>query len=162
MRAVAEEPQPTAGAQEPKRLGDPEVRVAPDARAVLRDREVEALVRKRNVLGARLDQWEVEPELDLAASGGLELGRRHVDADGAGATLRKPGRDVRRAAAELDDVEAIDGPRLPSALSGIPKTPHVISSAAQFELARASVYAAFACVQSSRFRFASSEIPGMA
>jgi hypothetical protein len=49
-------------------------------------------------------------------------------------------------------------PSVPSESSRTSKTPHVISSAAQFTLARASVYSAFACVQSSRLRRASSEI----
>ena len=79
--------------------------IAPDAGAVLRDGKVEALRRQRHVLGARLDEWEVDTELGLAAARGRELRRRHVDADGAGAPSGEPRRDVRRAATELDDVE---------------------------------------------------------
>ena len=69
------------GPQQPRRLRDPAVGVAPDRGAVLRDGEVEARVRQRHVLGARLDQRELEPELLLHRAGGLELGRRDVDAD---------------------------------------------------------------------------------
>ena len=89
-------------------LGDPEVRVAPDAGAVLGDGEVEALRGERNVLGARLDQRELDSELELTAARGGELGRGDIDADRTCAAPREPGRDVRGAAAELDDVEAVD------------------------------------------------------
>ena len=101
------------------------------------------------------------PDLLLAAARGRELRRRHVDADGPGAALREPGRDVCRAAAELDDVEAVDVAEAAERRLRTPKTPQVISSSAHFALARASVYSAFACVQSSRLRFASSEISGI-
>ena len=67
-----------------------------------------SLVGQRHVLGARLDERELEPVLLLAAARGLELGRRHVDADRPRAAPREPGREVGRAAAELDDVEAVD------------------------------------------------------
>ena len=46
--------------------------------------------------------------------------------------------------------------------SSIAQMPHEISSSAQLVVAFSFVYSAFACVQSSRLRFASSEIPGMA
>ena len=94
--------------QQPIRLGEPAVRVAPDARAVLGDGEVEALGRQRHVLGARLDERELEPELLLAAPRRRELGRSDVDADRARAAPGEPRGDVGRAAAELDDVEAVD------------------------------------------------------
>ena len=48
------------------------------------------------------------PNSRLAAAGGRELRRRHVDADGPRAALREPGGDVRGAAAQLDDVEPVD------------------------------------------------------
>ena len=82
---------------------------------------------KRDVLGARLDEWELEPELGLAASRGRELGRRDVDADGARAAPGEPRRDVRRAAAELDDVEPVDVAERAERRLGTPKTPQVIS-----------------------------------
>ena len=107
-RAVAEEPEPTARPEQPVRLGEPEVGVAPDAGAVLGDREVEALGGQRDVLGARLDEWKLEPELHLAPPRRRELGRSDVDADRARAPPGEPRRDVGRAAAELDDVEPFD------------------------------------------------------
>ena len=138
------------------------MRVAPDAGAVLGDGKVEALGGERHVLGARLDEREHDPGLLLAAAGGRELRRGDVDADGPGAALREPGRDVRGAAAELDDVEAVDvAEAAERSSSGTSKTPQVISSSAHFALARASVYSAFAFVQSSRLRLASSEISGI-
>ena len=54
-RRVAEKPEAAAGTEQPVRLGKPAVRVAPDARAVLRDGEVEALRLERDVFGARLE-----------------------------------------------------------------------------------------------------------
>ena len=63
---------------------------------------------QRHVLGARLDEREVEPDLGLAAARRRELRRRDVDADRAGAAPGEPGGDVRGAAAELDDVEPVD------------------------------------------------------
>ena len=107
-RAVAEEPEAPAGPQQPMRLGQPAVRVAPDAGPVLGHGEVEALRRERDVLGARLDERELEPELLLAAPRRRELRRGHVDADRPRAAAGEPGGDVGRAAAELDDVEAVD------------------------------------------------------
>ena len=53
---VAEEDQPPARPQQPVGVRDPDVRVAPDRRAVLREHEVEGLVRQRRVLGARVDR----------------------------------------------------------------------------------------------------------
>ena len=47
---VRHEHESAAGPQQPVRLGHPGVRIAPDARAVLGDREVEARVRQRHAL----------------------------------------------------------------------------------------------------------------
>jgi hypothetical protein len=52
---VHQEYQPSAGAQQPGRLGDPGVGIAPDARAVLRDGQVKAGVGEGGLLGAGVD-----------------------------------------------------------------------------------------------------------
>ena len=63
--SVDEEDQPTSGAQESGCLRDPPIGVAPDAGAVLGDGEVEALVGQRNLLGAAVQQRELEAEFGL-------------------------------------------------------------------------------------------------
>ena len=63
--SVDEEDQPTSGAHESGCLRDPPVGVAPDAGAVLGDGEVEALVGQRNLLGAAVQQRELEAEFGL-------------------------------------------------------------------------------------------------
>ena len=94
-----------AGPQQPVRLGDPHVRVAPDRRAVLRDREVERAVGVRDRLGVAVDERQRDTVLGGEAAGGRQLARRVVDADHAGAASRHPRRDVRRPAPELDRVQ---------------------------------------------------------
>ncbi len=97
-----------AGPEQARGLGDPAVRIDPDRRSVLRDHEVEAPGRQPGVGGIRLDERELDAGLAHHPAGRLELRRRDVDADGARAELREPRREVGRAAAELDDVEAGD------------------------------------------------------
>ena len=63
---------------------------------------------QRDVLGARLEQRELEPEPLLHRPRGLELRGRHVHADRPGAQPREPCRHVRGPAAELDRVLAGD------------------------------------------------------
>ena len=94
-------------------------------------------------------QLELEiPRLRAAAPRRLELRRREVDADDARAAPREPGAEVRRPAAELDDVLARRRRRgTPHLRLGSPHIPQVISSRAQASRARASVYSAFAFVQ---------------
>ena len=84
------------------------MRIAPDAGAVLGDRQIEARRRQRDLLGAGLDERKVESELALASARRRELSRRHVDADGTGSASGQPRRNVRGAAAEFDDVEVTD------------------------------------------------------
>src|SRR6266545_7032366 len=55
----------STGAQDPRGFRDPPVWVAPDRGAVLRDREVEALVGERRMLGVRVHEREGETELSL-------------------------------------------------------------------------------------------------
>ncbi len=63
---------------------------------------------ERHVLGARLDERELDPVLRLTAPGRRELGRRDVDAHRPRTAPGEPGRDVGGAAPELDHVEAVD------------------------------------------------------
>jgi len=108
QQRVGEEDQPAAGAQQARRLGDPGVRVAPERRAVLGDREIEARVSERHVLGAGVDQRELEAvlRLHLARGGELVLGDVHAHRPRPGP--RQPRRHVRGPAAQLDHVEALD------------------------------------------------------
>jgi len=105
---VDEEDELAAGAQQAGGLRDPEVGVAPDARAVLGDRDVEGFVGVGDLLGVAVEEREVEAELLLVAAGGGELGFAVVDANRAGAAAGEPGGDVAGAAAELDRVAAVE------------------------------------------------------
>ena len=107
-RRIPEKQQPAAGSKQARCLGDPEIRVGPDRRAVLGEGEVERGVRKRHGLGDGFDERELEPELRLQLAGGGELGRCRIDPDRPGAAAREPGRKIGRATAELDDVETLD------------------------------------------------------
>ena len=57
---VAQEDESAARPEQPRRLGDPPVRIGPDGRAVLGEDEVEGLVGQRDALGARLDERELD------------------------------------------------------------------------------------------------------
>ena len=92
------------GSEQPGGLRYPPVRIRPQAGAVLADREVEAGVRERRGLRVAEMDGELDAELPLEAPGALELGRRVVDPDRAGAATRQPGRDIARSAPELDRV----------------------------------------------------------
>ena len=101
-RRVGQEDEPPAGAQKAPRLRDPLVRVAPKARPVLGDGEVEARIRQRHLFGVAVNEREVQAVLGLHPASGGELLLGVVDADGLGAAPREPGRDVGGPAAELD------------------------------------------------------------
>jgi hypothetical protein len=64
---VDEEDQLTAGAQDAGRFGDPRVRVAPDAGAVLGDCEVKRVVLKRRCLGVAKVERKVDSVFSLQA-----------------------------------------------------------------------------------------------
>ena len=108
QRRAGEEDEPAARAQQPRGLRDPARRLAPQARAVLRQREVEARVGQRDVLGVGLDQRELDAVLRLHRPRGRELALRLVDADRPRAAAGEPGREVGGAAAELDRVQAVE------------------------------------------------------
>ncbi len=131
-RRVAEEHEPAAGPKQPGRLGDPAVRIGPDRRAVLGQGEVEALGRQSRLGRIRLDERELDPCLGHHPTRRLELRRGDVDAYRASAVLREPRREVRGAAAELDDVEPGDVTEHFSSDSSIDQMPQTISSSAQF------------------------------
>ena len=106
-RGVAQEDQPAARAQQPRRLRDPAVRVGPDRGAVLGESEVERRVRKRDALARRPRSAGTRARTPAAARRAVaSCAGRRVDADGPRPALGEPGREVRGAAAELDDVEA--------------------------------------------------------
>ena len=58
---TTEEHQRPSRTEDPRRLRDPSVRVAPDGRSVLGDRQVEAPVSERGPLGVGVDQREPDP-----------------------------------------------------------------------------------------------------
>ena len=105
---VRQEHEPPARAEQAGRLGDPEGGVGPEGGAELRDRQVEGCIRQRDALAGRLDQRELDPRLLHHPSGGGELGRRGIDADGPSAPKRQLGGEIGRPAPELHDVEPRD------------------------------------------------------
>ncbi len=104
-RRVAKEHDLTARSKQPRGFGDPLVGIAPDRSSVLRDRQIERPLGKPSLFRVRLNELEAEPVLRVHPPGGIELGRRDVDADDPprAATLQ-PRRHVGGATAELDDV----------------------------------------------------------
>ncbi len=101
---VDEEHEPAARSHQPRCLGDPEIRVAPDARAVLGDDEVEAVIGKRRLLRVAMQERKLESELPLQASGRIQLGLGVVDPDRPSAAPCQPGRHIRGATAKLDHI----------------------------------------------------------
>ena len=89
-------------------LGDPAVRIDPDRGAVLGDHEVGAGIGQPGLRRVGLDQREPDARLIHQAPRRRELRRGDVDAGRPRPELREPGREVRGAAAELDDVQARD------------------------------------------------------
>ena len=114
---VDEEDQLAARAQDAGRFRDPRVRVAPDARAVLGDREAKAVVSERRLLGVPVMQRERNAVLGLESTCGRELRLRVVDANRARTAPRQPGGDIARATPELDCVETSDRSRQHANLS---------------------------------------------
>ena len=128
---VAEEDEPPPGrssraASGIQRYGSPQI----DA-PYSRDDEVERRVGKRHVLGARLDERELEPELRLHRARGLELRRRDVDAD---RRARRAARARRRSTPCRSRARRRPCPSTsastPSSASGRCQIPQVISVAA--------------------------------
>src|SRR5712692_9602492 len=106
--AILEKDQMAPGPEEPDRLRDPAIRITPYAGAVLGEREIEARVRQRDLLGIAMQEREAEAVLPLEGRGRLELPGGVVDAEVPGAPPREPGRPVGGAAAKLYDVLAVD------------------------------------------------------
>jgi hypothetical protein len=107
QKRVREEVETSARAKQPCRLRDPFLRIHPQARAILRDREVEGLVGVGDRFRVAVDERELELVLLLEAPRGGELLLGVVDADYAGTPSREPRGNIRRAAAELDRVLAL-------------------------------------------------------
>ena len=108
QRMPSEEDQPPARPEQPSRLGDPAVRVAPDRRAVLREGEVEALVAERRPFGVGMHEREPQVELLLEHPSRRELPARVVEPDRPSPAPGEPRRPVGGAAPELDHVEPVD------------------------------------------------------
>lgn len=75
---VTEEDQQPAGSQHPRRLGDPAIRIAPDRRPVLRDREIERGVAQWHVLSVGMDEREPQDVDALERGQQPQLGLRDV------------------------------------------------------------------------------------
>ena len=160
QRRVAEEHEPSAGPQQPRRLGDPAVRVDPDRRAVLRERRGRSSrragrsrPRRPRRAGTRVP---VSPCMRRAVS------------SCAGVMSTPTGRAPRRASHEekyavpqpsSTTSSPSTSPSTPTSDSGTSQMPHSISSTAHASRARASVYSAFDFVQVARFFAASSDQP---
>jgi hypothetical protein len=84
----------------------PPLRIAPDARSVLGDDEVEAGPIERHLFGVGMDEREREAELLLEPIHRLQLAPTEVDADRPKAPPREPRRNGRGSATQLDDVRA--------------------------------------------------------
>src|SRR4029078_5310432 len=107
-RAVGQEHEPCSRAKYAVPLAYPEVRIAPETRAVLGDGEVERSIGQGDVLGIRLDQRKCHSRLLLHPTGGVELCRCQVDADGPRTSAGKVRCEVRSPAPELDDIQPCD------------------------------------------------------
>src|SRR5438105_209571 len=105
-RAVTQEDQPAARPKQARRLRDPAVRVAPDARAVFGENQIEALLPEGNLFGVRFHQRKTETEALLHGSGGGELRRCDVDADGSRSTPGQPAREVPGPTPEIQDIQS--------------------------------------------------------
>jgi len=100
---VTEEHQAPARPQEPMRLGNPQVRVAPDRCAVLADREVERGVGLRHRFGVAVHPLDVvDAVFDSEPAGGGELFGRVVDGVHPRASSLHPRRHVAGPAPEFD------------------------------------------------------------
>ena len=104
QQAVDEEDQLTAWSENPGRLGDPGVGIAPDARAVLADREIKGGVGIGRLLGVAEVQREVQTMFRLESPRGRELIGGVVDPGRSRPAPGEPGGDVGRAAAQLDGI----------------------------------------------------------
>ena len=81
QHGVPQERQAASGAQHPRRLGKPPVRITPDGRSVLGDRKVEALVGERQPLRVAMNERKPQVELFLETRRSRQLRRRVVDPD---------------------------------------------------------------------------------
>ena len=124
-RRVAQEDELAARPEQPRRLRDPAVRVGTRStrrtrrRARSKERVGQRPVSPRSPRGAG-----TRARLALHLPRGLELRRRDVDADRSRAATREPGGEVRRAAAELDHVLAVDvGQHVQLRLRDPPRSP---------------------------------------
>ena len=150
-RRVAEKDELAAGPQEPRRLGDPLVRVGPDRGAVLRDGEVERGVGERDVLRRTPRRTRARgrtsrcSDVRSRAAPASDRRRRRARRRPSSATRRST---RCRSRARRRPCRSTSGSAC-SSLSGTCQMPQLISSRAHACSARASVYSAFARVQAS-------------
>src|SRR5215467_6091830 len=89
--AVLEEDEVPARPQEPRGLRHPAIRIAPEARPVFRQREIEAGIGQRHTLRVAVEKGKVETVLFLERPRRRELLGGVVDAHHAGAAPGHPG-----------------------------------------------------------------------
>src|SRR5690554_771273 len=104
---VSQEDEPAAAPEQAVCLGNPQVRIAPDGRAVLADREVEAAVVERSLLGVAVMQLKIDFVLGRQARGCEQLLLGVVDAGDGGTAPCHPGGDVAGSAAQFDRAHAL-------------------------------------------------------
>jgi hypothetical protein len=75
---------------------------------VLADHQIEARGRQGDVRGVGFDQGELQTVLLLAATRRVQLRRGHIHGDRARTSPHEPGREERRAATQLEDVQSRD------------------------------------------------------
>src|SRR3954447_6708202 len=106
--AVGQEHQAALGSKESSGLRQPRARLAPWSGAILADGEVEAGTAQPHPTRVGFHQREDHAVAALTSPGRVELGTAQVDADGVGTGASEGGGQERRAATELDHVEALD------------------------------------------------------
>ena len=157
-----EEDEPSTGAEQPVRLGDPAIRVAPDARAVLREREVEARIGKPGRHGVCLDAAETRDPSPPDSVEPWRVEPAYVDADGSArraAPARPRSSRCRIRARRRPDRRRRREP--PRSRSGTPHMPQLDLLLGPVRRRLRVVYSAFAFVQSSRFARASCDRSAM-
>src|SRR5262245_40464412 len=92
------------GPQEPGRLWNPRIGVAPNTRTILADCEIKTLVGERRPLGVPQMQRKGETVLRLQPPRRRQLTRRVVDPNRPRSPPRQPRRDVGGATTELDGI----------------------------------------------------------
>ena len=107
-QAVHEEDEASAWSQDAGGFRNPGVGIAPDRSAVFAEGKLEAGVLEGQVFSVAEVDREVQVVVRLHGAGRFNLLRRDVDSYRIGPSPGQPGREIGGAAAELDDVHAVE------------------------------------------------------